>query len=244
MNLAVVTYGLPLLSRQNTNSSHLLLIRARHTGGDRLALEEKLCSLSMVNFSDTGAPPSDLVHVTIPLAFLQAMPIVRHGLELAAADPGDPFVTDESLELRGCSLSDPQSDPLPDRHDVAADPDDPRLWDQDRDGKPGLTTLTDGVLRGEIYIAQRMRLALAGQLVGPDRIAGHVLVQTEERILGSSKASLVYDISTEIHADPDRTWFAMQRLAPDASCADLIRMADRAGSFLAHRDRLGDPTAD
>ncbi len=238
LNLSVITYGLPLLSRQTTNSSHLLLVRARHTRADELELTEKLCSLEMINFSDTDSPPSDLIHVTIPHTFLAALPLATHRVQIDAQGPGAAFASDTWLEVRGARLADPDADPLPTRLEYEAAPADPRLWDQDADGRPGMTTLTDGVLRGEIYIVQRLRTALAGQQVDAERIGGRVIAQTQEHLLDASKAALVYDIQTELHPDLDRTYFRMLRLPTDASCADLLAEAGRQGSWLGHTDRL------
>jgi hypothetical protein len=240
LNMAMVTLGLPLLQRQTTNASNLVLIRIRHQAGDRLELTEKLCDLGMTNFSDSGAPPSDLIHVTIPAGFLAALPLVRRSVDLPAAGAGSPWRSDQSLEVRGAALAEPALDPLPSRRDFEADPDDPRFLDQDEDGRVGMTTLTDGVLRGEIYIVQRVRLALDGQVVDADRVEGLVRLVTEERLISSNKPELVYDIQTTVHPDPDRTFFRMQRLAPKASCAELQREASRAASWLHPLERLPD----
>ncbi len=242
VNLAIITYGLPLHSRLPANSSHLFLVRVRQDGEDRLLLDEKLCELKMINFSDNDSEPSSLIHVTIPLRFLASIPLLTRTVELQAADPDAPWTTSTSLEVRGCLLPDPWHDPLPTRTDFEADPDDPRFWDQDEDGKPGMTTLTDGVLRGEIYIVQRVQLAAEGRIVDPDHVRGLIQVRTEEHIISSSKASMIYDIDTEIHPDPERTFFRMQRLPDDASCADLIRLADREDSWLRQTDFLTDVT--
>ena len=238
LNLAVITYGLPLLSRQTTNSSHLVLVQARHDQGDALELTEKLCSLEMINFSDDGTAPSDLIHVTIPHGFLAALPLANHRATVAGLGPGEAFATDTWVEVRGARLSDPERDPLPTRSDYEASPADPRLWDQDGDGRVGMTTLTDGVLRGEIYIVQRVRLALSGEQVDADRLHGLVVAQTEEHLLDASKAALVYDIQTELHPESDRTHFRMLRLPEDAGCADLLAESERAGSWLGYTERL------
>lgn len=240
LNLAVVTFGLPLLSRQTTNSSHLTLVRARQQGDGPIELTEKICSIEMINFSDTEREASDLIHVTIPHRFLQAMPLTTREGTLTA----DEFSASTSLELRGCMLEDPARDPMPTRLDYEANPEDPRLWDQDGDGHVGLTTLTDGVLRGEIYIVQRLRLSLAGQRIDDERLQGLVSAQTEELIMSSSKPALIYDIDTAIHDDAQRTYFRLQRLSHEASCTDLIRASQEPGAWLAHKDRLDDDGLD
>jgi hypothetical protein len=235
LNMAMITLGLPLVQRQTTNASNLLLVRVRHRAGDRLELVEKLCDLEMLNFSDTGAPVSNLIHVTIPRRFLDALPLTRREVRLGG---GQAFRSAESLEVRGAGLSSPALDPLPGRAEFEADPADPRFLDQDRDGRVGMTTLTDGVIRGEIYIVQRVRIALDGALLGPDAAEGLVRLDTEEKIVSSSKPELVHDITTLVHPEPARTHFRLLRLADEASCADLAREARRTSSFLHHQERL------
>ncbi len=238
LNMAMITLGLPLLQRQTTNASNLALVRVRHLEGDRLELTEKLCDLTMTNFSDTGAPPSDLIHVTIPARFLAALPLTRRAVELPRAEPGAAWRSSESIEVRGARLGRPALDALPGRADFEADPGDPRFVDQDEDGRVGMTTLTDGVVRGEIYIVQRVRLVLDGQLLSGERIEGRVALSTEERLISSSKPELVYDIQTLVHPEADRSHFRLLRLPEEASCADLLREARRAASFLRPLERL------
>lgn len=101
-------------------------------------------------------------------------------------------VTDEDGTLRvrrpetptgiGIELEDPAVDVLP------TDPDDPRIVDDDGDGKPGVTVtvrLSDDV-QGELYIARRERFAYDLALQDDGSLAGHVDDASEQLLIGAS----------------------------------------------------------
>jgi hypothetical protein len=240
MEIGVVTLGLPLVGKQNTYSSNLLLIKISHHEGNTLVLEEKLCDIQLINFIDSDEPFTDLAWVVIPLSYLKSMPILNQTVELASANPGGPFETSTSTEVRGCVLDDPLNDPLPDRHDFDENPDDPRFIDQDEDGHVALTTLMDGVLRGAIYNVQRWSATYHGRILDTDHIKGLSTINNEQLVISASNPSLIYDTQTEIHAEQDRTYHRLQRLPDDASCKDLIRLGNRDDSWLKHTPHLDD----
>lgn len=240
MEIAVVTLGLPLVTKQNTYSSNLILVKASHKQGDTLELEEKLCDIQLTNFIDTDEPFDDLAWMVIPLRYLRSLPIAHQTVQLHSASDGDAFDTSRSLEIRGCVLQDPENDPLPDRHDFDANPDDSRFWDEDGDGNVAITTLMDGVLRGAIYNVQRWSAEYHGTILDSDHIKGLSSIENEQLVIFASNPTLVYDTETEIHPQEDRTYFRLERLNDDASCADLIRQASRDDSWLRHTPHLSD----
>ncbi len=240
MEIAVVTLGLPLVNKQNTYSSNLILVKATHKTGDTLELEEKICDIQLTNFIDSDEPFDDMAWMVIPLRYLRSLPIGRQRVQLRSANTNDAFETSKYTELRGCVLEDPENDPLPTRHDFDADPNDPRFWDEDEDGNVAITTLMDGVLRGAIYNVQRWSAVYHGTILDPDHIKGLSSINNEQLVISASNPTLVYDTQTEIHPQQDRTYFRMQRLDDDASCADLIRMASRDDSWLKHTPHLND----
>ncbi len=244
MEIAVVTLGLPLVTKQNTYSSNLFLIRARHTAGDTLEMDDKLCELKLINFVDSDEEFDDLAWMVIPLRYLRSVAVLQRSVEVTGTAAGTPWDTTRSLEVRGCVLDDPWNDPLPTHQDYAADPNDPRFWDQDGDGHVGMTTLMDGVLRGAIYNVQRWQAEYHGEILDADHIAGLADVVNEQIVISASTPSLIYETDTAIHEEEDRTYFRMQRLPDDASCADLIRLANRDNAWLRHTphlDDVGDP---
>lgn len=240
MEIGVVSVGVPLVNRQNTYSSNLFLVRIDHRAGDTLEITETLCQLNLINFAEDDRPFTDLAWMVIPYRYLRALPLLSRQVTLSSSAAGAPWETTRSLEVRGALLSNPESDPLPTRHDYARDPADARIWDQDGDGHPGMTTLMDGVLRGEIYNDQRWAATYHGQILDTDHVRGLAEIQNEQLILSAGSPNLIYDTSTEIHPQADRTYFRLMRLADDASCATLIREAARESSWLRHTPHLMD----
>jgi hypothetical protein len=247
MEIAVMTQ-VPIIGFQRTYSSNLFLIKARHSQGDRLELEEKLCDLKLINFIDSNEEFTDLGWMVIPLRYLRSLAVLERVLELPAAGRGAPWRTTQSVEVRGAVLQEPALDPLPTRQDFEANPGDPRFWDQDEDGKVGMTTLMDGILRGEIYNVQRWKAIYEGEVLDPDHVRGLAVIENEQLVISASKASLVYDSQSVMHADPTRTYFRLERLTPrfpdkapgDITCADLIRYGERSDSWLRHTPHLMD----
>jgi len=239
MEIGVVTFGLPLVPKQNTYSSNLLLIKVSHTRGDALVLEEKPCDFQLINFRDDDREFADLAWMVIPLGYLKSLPVLVRTVELDPADTGK-FESSMSLEVRGCILDDPVNDPLPTRDDYEADPNDPRFWDQDEDGQVGMTTLMDGIMRGAIYNVQRWTAIYHGRILDADHVKGLSTIVSKQKVLSASNPALIQDIDTFIHDDEDRTYFRMQRLNDGASCADLIRLANRDDSWLRHTPHMDD----
>jgi len=177
----------------------------------------------------------------IPRQYLMALPMLQQKVQLTSAQKGDTFETNQLLEVRGCLLENPWTDPLPNRHDFAANPNDPRFWDQDNDGNVGVTTLLDGIMRAEIYNVQRWKAIYHGTILSNNKIRGTSTIDSEELLIATSSGEM-YDTISLIHEDPTRTFFRIQRMDEEnVSCADLIREAKREDSWLKHSAHIMDP---
>jgi len=240
MEIGVVTVGLPLVGKQNTYSSNLFLTKISHRRDDTLEMEEKVCEIQLPNFSDSDEPFDDLAWVLIPNFYLHALPIVTQTALITSANPGDPFETTQSVEVRGCVLDDPLNDPLPNRDDYDADPNDPRFIDQDEDGHVAMTTFMDGVLRGEIYNVQRWKGTYHGTILDADHVRGLSTIENEQLVISASNSTLDQDTTSEIHEQADRTYFRLVRMDDDATCADLIREGHLDTSWLRHTPHMMD----
>jgi len=124
------------------------------------------------------------------------------------------FVQDPYVEVRGVVLENPEEDPLP------IEPDDPRVFDQDGDGHPGMTVRAKilGIIDGETYVVQRVRYVLRGRMVTPERIEGALEWSDEQTILEATNPLLEVETTAYPDPDPSRHVFVMVRVEESSTC--------------------------
>lgn len=101
----------------------------------------------------------------------------------------------------GVRLEDPANDPLP------TDPDDPRIVDDDNDGKPGVTatiTVTPD-FGGEIYLARREIFAYDAELQPDGSLVGTVDDDSEQLVVGASDPAFDTEAQWVQHPDPAKS---------------------------------------
>lgn len=129
----------------------------------------------------------------------------------------------------GIRLDDPANEPLP------TDPGDPRILDDDGDGRPGVTVsirVSDD-LTGELYIARREIFAYEAFLTEPDALTGTVTDDSEQLVIGASDpAFAITPANWGQHPDLGKSPIILKRVTPDWDCERLA----------AERDRLFPPT--
>jgi hypothetical protein len=131
----------------------------------------------------------------------------------------------------GIRLDDPFNEPLP------TDPNDPRIVDDDGDGKPGLTVTIEVTPEfiGELYIARREIFAFEAFLTEPDLLTGQVTDDSEQLVIGASDP---------VFASSPANWGQY----PDLSKSPIIlRHVDAdwdCERLAAERDDLFPPTPD
>lgn len=98
----------------------------------------------------------------------------------------------------GVRLEDPANDPLP------TDPDDPRIADDDNDGKPGVTAriVVTPEITGEIYLARREIFAYEVERQDDGSFTGHVIDESEQLVVGASDPMFITDAQWVQHPDP------------------------------------------
>ncbi|MFC2077884.1 hypothetical protein ACFLTM_03665 [Candidatus Bipolaricaulota bacterium] len=175
--------------------------------GATLTMRDTYC----LTFVDDGTP---LVTTEIPASFMTALrPLPRTA---TLSDQGDEivFVQPPYLEVRGAVLENAESDALP------IDPDDPRVFDQDGDGHPGMTVFVKilEIIEGQTYIVQRVRYALLGRVVEPDRIEGSIEWSDEQTVLEATNALLKVDTIGYPDPDPTKHIFIMIRMQEIQTC--------------------------
>ena len=129
----------------------------------------------------------------------------------------------------GIRLDDPFTESLP------TDPNDPRIVDDDGDGKPGLTVTIEVTpdLIGELYIARREIFAFEAFLTEPDVLTGVVTDNSEQLVIGASDP-IFASSNANWHQYPDLTKspVILRRVDADWDCERLA----------AERDALFPPT--
>jgi hypothetical protein len=128
------------------------------------------------------------------------------------------FTVDRIYQLMGTTLADPS-----DKASLPTEPDDPRVFDQEADGNPGMTVRIQGLsLDGRVYNTQWSSTAPTGATVSPDRIEGLLDFDARETVLGSDPA-IIATLAPASTPHPEACWstFQMERLSADATCSTV-----------------------
>ena len=130
----------------------------------------------------------------------------------------------------GIRLDDPFEESLP------TDPGDPRIVDDDGDGKPGITVRIEvnDEIAGELYIARREIFAYEALLTEPDLLTGTVTDDSEQLIIGASDPIFETESDWVQHPDPSKSPIILRRVDETWDCDRLA----------AERDDLFPPTPD
>ncbi len=181
--------------------------------GDEIVVATRFCAVRQ--------DPIGRVRTVLDSAFVDALPTWR---SLTVIDGTGPWRVrvEEYAAVVGAELADPALDPLP------HDPDDPRVTDPDADGHPGITIRVEGLVSGEVYIAQRMIRGLEGELTADGRMVGTVTGTNEQQTLGASNFMLRAFTPTFVpDPAPERNWFSWAPIADHEQCADVTAGEDR-----------------
>jgi hypothetical protein len=175
--------------------------------GTCLVLHDVYC------FTDVQMNPP-VVETRVPEPFIMSLRPTPRAAALQETDGGWAFVQPFVTEVRGAVLADSEHDALP------GDASDPRVFDQDGDGYPGLTVsvAVAGLVAGDTYVVQRLRFALAGRIVGLDTIVGSIDWSSEQNVLAASDALLQMPTAYRPHPDAARHVFVMRRVEDEWTC--------------------------
>jgi len=204
---------IPLLGERTRTARSLSLLDVVQDGIVVSALES-----SCMTRIDNG---TSLVRTDIPDAFLASMPgsLWTAAIKPSALDVG--FTKPWSTSVLGASLENPETGPLP------TEADDPRVFDQDGDGKPGLTVhvAVMGLIQGDVYVVQRDRSRYTGSVVSGDAVEGLVEWTSEQSVLGASNAFLLAGTASRPDPVSEHSYFVARRVGEDVTCAKLEEMA-------------------
>jgi hypothetical protein len=200
----------PLFGQSESTTTSLGLATLRR-GGDGFVWSERGCQVKSQSTGGVSSTIGDAIPRSVPP---QARPLLlqQDGEVIRWQRP-------ETITLLGVNLDDASGEPLP------TTAEDPRVWDQDGDGKPGITVRISGLLSGDIYMVQRQTATYTGTLQEEGRLEGYVVEAVEDSVLGATNALLNKNLPRQQHADPERSRVQLRRLAPGYDCDRLVQEA-------------------
>jgi hypothetical protein len=163
------------------------------------------------------------IEVAISDAATQAILPVATPVEVVEADGELRLSRPPTPTPIGIRMDDPANESLPD------DPSDPRIFDADGDGNPGITSTVkvSEDLQGEIYLARREIFAYDVVQVSPDRLEGSITDSSEQLILGASNAAFLTPAQWVQVDDPALNPVIWVRVEQDWDCDRLAEERDR-----------------
>ncbi len=205
----------PVLGTITLKTMTTIRLEVTQTGTD-LSIVFESCAVE----SESSSP---FFKVIFPEAFVKYMGIDTKPARLESQEKNWQFFQPRYTIVRGVRLQDPEKDPLP------TDPNDPRIFDQDKDGKPGMTIRVSvlGFIEGEIYIIQRDWNSLRSTTLTPTTIDGLIEWGSEQVVIGASNPLLAGQ--SENTPDPKRenSYFRTTRIDPNMSCAQIVKERDK-----------------
>jgi hypothetical protein len=168
----------PIVGVMHNQTELFMLLRIAQQGA-ALTVDGSYCDRVQVN------PPTAIAPVTIPPAWAHTeTPIHRTGTFQPGTDGAWVMTFTEVAEAIGWEMLAP-TDTVP---TLATDQ---RVFDQDLDGKPGITvTLSGQSLAGSLYTVQLQKTSISAIAVTADRVEGALAFTTTQNVLASDPSSL------------------------------------------------------
>lgn len=198
--------AIPVVGDVASETTTRLLVMLTQEGG-LVQARAKVCGMHIDG--------SKLVRTSIPPALVRAMPEQSWQTSLSASDGKLQLAPWSRWDVLGARLSAPDSEKLP------TEASDTRVFDQDGDGKPGVTVAVRGMIDGEIFVTQKGWSELRPDRVTADSISGSVRWRQTQTILGASSRFLSSGPDTRPDPKPEANWFSAGRMTAGASCAEV-----------------------
>lgn len=166
----------------------------------------------------TDPPDPDAPHSTIPAALANAGVSTGVSLSMKATTR---LPAHRVVWLWGVrDLDDPVHDALPQSSES------PKVFDQDLDGKPGVTIQVVRPLQGERYMVRRAVWDLAEASLSSDGLwlTGTLTFTIEEKAVGADNPLLT--ILAPITPETEGNTVTLRRVPPDFTCADVRALAE------------------
>lgn len=198
---------LPVLKDVEARTRSMSIHRLVHEE-DRLFGAGRLCDLRIIS-------SSRMVRTILPEAFKRLVMHVPFDAKIQEGEATTQLVQDSPTLILGARLENPLRDPLP------TNAKDSRIFDQDRDGQPGVTVRVEGLVDGDVYIVQRSKSLLVGKQEGT-AFKGKIEFENEQKVIGATSSMLERDPRAE--PMPEHSYFVLQKVAPGTSCSEARRL--------------------
>lgn len=207
--------NVPLIGTVTLKTLTVLRLEAQQKESE-LAVTFEPCTVE----SESSTP---FFRVIFPEAFVKSMGVATKPARLEPSGDDFRFFQPRFTQVRGVRLQDPEKDPLP------TDPNDPRIFDQDGDGKPGMTIRVNalGFLEGEIYIIQRDWNSLRSTVLAPPVIDGLIEWGSDQVVIGASNPLLSSQGMNIPDPKPENSYFRTTRIDTKTDCAQILKDRDR-----------------
>lgn len=202
----------PIVGKTPSVSTSFALAEIKREGGG-LVIVERACHIE-IN-SEGNVKPE------IPAALPASIPPLESPFRVWDDNGTIRFVRSPKAVPVGVRLANPETDPLPtsDR--------DARVWDQDGDGKPGVTVRVSGIVSGDIYVVQRQKSAYRGTIEADGKLVGLVTDASQQSVVGASVATLKQNVPTTPDPDASKSAMRLVKLTEAYECPRLLRERDR-----------------
>jgi hypothetical protein len=161
---------------------------------------------------------------------------IRPATYRSTADSGGRWQAVDAVDVWGVKdLPDALETPLPTKDNFTMEPQSDWLFDEDDDGRPGVTVFAKGLVEARLSVCKRTVWTLDGTIVGEGRIQGLVrLSKGESNVVDATISWLRTEGSVKPDPDALSSWFDMVKLAPEATCDDVQAALD-AGKLVTTR---------
>lgn len=182
--------------------------------GDKIEMQTRVCAIKVHS-------SVDVVETHIPDRFVAAMGVVKRPAKLVEKDGAYHLHVPKKTEVLGMRLRSPSSENLP------TETDDPRVFDQDGDGHPGVTVKVSGIIDGSLYIVHRGWDRLRGKLSGTNSIDGDVTWSLEQKVVDSTSIFLGDPPESRAHKSKKKNHFKMRRVKNGTDCDTIVKRRAR-----------------
>ncbi len=180
--------------------------------GDTFEIEESGCHVT----SSAG----DAVTTIIPDVVPRTTPATTSALAFTGTADNLAFTRGQTVTLVGVHLDDP-ADELP------TDATDPRIFDQDSDGKPGVTVSLEGIASGDLYLVQRDTSDYSAGTVGAaGRLHATFTASSEQSVVDASNPLLRQPLARTPETDPAKNYVDLVRVDTAYDCDRAVAEAD------------------